>query len=142
MHVSNQQETETYSELNQTSTIELFANIVNGFQLSAVNYFRSIVDVWQSSEYFSEKNTRLTYWMHPLNPVFFLSLLVHHIMPIVFVNRMVLHTLKILQQILSFCQQNGHAYFKNLAANTARCLKWIFCPFYGHKRCRVKFKRI
>ena len=99
MHISNQQETEAYSELNQTSTIELFAKIINGFQLSALNYFRSIVDVWQSSEYFSEKNTRLTYWMHWLNPVFF-AFVVHHIMPIVFVNKMVMHTLKILQQIL------------------------------------------
>ena len=47
---------EAYSEPGQTSKIECFGKIVNGY-LKAVNHFRiklSMLDVWQGSEYASE----------------------------------------------------------------------------------------
>ena len=37
-------------EFSQTSKMELFAKIVNGFQLSTIFTKKSILDVWLSSE--------------------------------------------------------------------------------------------
>ena len=45
------QYSEAYSEPSQTSKMEFFAKIVNGFQLLTISAKRSIVDVWQCLEY-------------------------------------------------------------------------------------------
>ena len=49
-------QTEAYSEPCQTSKIESFAKIVNGFMPLTIFAKRSILDVWQGSEYASGKH--------------------------------------------------------------------------------------
>ena len=45
---------EAYSKSCQTSKMEAFAQIVNGFWFSAIFAKSSILDVWQDSEFTSE----------------------------------------------------------------------------------------
>ena len=42
---------EAYSVPGQTSKIEFFAKIVNGFQLLIISEETAILDVWQDSQY-------------------------------------------------------------------------------------------
>ena len=49
---------EAYSEPSQTSKIELFEKVVNGFQPLTIFEKSSILDVWQGSEYASGNNQK------------------------------------------------------------------------------------
>ena len=51
---------EAYSEPCQTSKVEIFAKIVNGFCQLTIFSKRSILDVWQGSEYASGMSLRVT----------------------------------------------------------------------------------
>ena len=54
MKILNKKYLEAYSELRQTSKMERFAKIVNRFYQLNIPGIRSILDVWQSSEYASD----------------------------------------------------------------------------------------
>ena len=50
---------EAYSEPCQTSKMEVFTKIVNGFSFLTIFAKSSILDVWQDSEFASEANNDL-----------------------------------------------------------------------------------
>ena len=51
---------EVYSELSQTSTMELFAKIGKGFQLLTIFIKSIILDIWLCFEYVSEQQALLS----------------------------------------------------------------------------------
>ena len=57
-------DSEKYSEPCQTSKMEIFAKIVNGFSFSSNFAKSSILDVWQDSEFVSEASNNLRKKIH------------------------------------------------------------------------------
>ena len=55
---------EAYSEPCQTSKMEVFAKIVNGFSFLTIFLKLSILDVWQDSEFASEATYDLREKLH------------------------------------------------------------------------------
>ena len=55
---------EAYSETYQTSKIEVFTKIVNGFSFLTIFTKSSILDIWQDSEFASEPSNNLRKKLH------------------------------------------------------------------------------
>ena len=55
---------EAYSEPSQTSKLEVFAKIVNGFSFLTIFAKSSIVDIWKDSEFASEASIDLRKKLH------------------------------------------------------------------------------
>ena len=56
-HERVKEQPESYSEPGQTSKMNIFAKIVNGYELFTIFVKDSIVDVWQWSEYITDSSS-------------------------------------------------------------------------------------